>query len=164
MKGPAQHLNVEHVYAASWMGAALGCGTRKQCQQTDERFNRMEADLHNLYPALEEINKARGNFRFTIIPGEHHAPRPTCDFEVDKQKKIAEPRPIARGNVARSIFYMHAEYGLPVHPSMIPLLKQWHQGDPPSEHEKRRNDRIEQLQGTRNTFIDQPELVEDLPM
>ena len=44
-------LNVDHVYPASWMVAFLGCGSRKECRKTSERFNRMEADLHNLVPA-----------------------------------------------------------------------------------------------------------------
>ncbi len=49
-------LSVEHIYPASWMAEHLGCGSRKQCRQNSERFNYMEADLHNLYPALPSIN------------------------------------------------------------------------------------------------------------
>jgi len=69
----------------------------------------MEADLHNLYPALASINRARSNYVFGEIPGE---PREfgDCDFERDRDRRVAEPRPIAHGNVARAIFYMHAEW------------------------------------------------------
>jgi deoxyribonuclease-1 len=154
-------LNVEYIYPASWMGAFLGCGTRKQCRKNSERFNRMEADLHNLYPARADINRARSNFLFAMIEGEERE-FGDCDFERDTSTKVAEPRPITRGNVARVIFYMHSEYGLPVDTRMVDLLKQWNRTDPPSCHEMRRNNTIEELQGTRNRFIDHPRRVEDL--
>ncbi len=153
-------LNVEHIYAASWMTTFLGCGTREQCQATSERFNRMEADMHNLYPARADANRARSNYLFAIIEGE---PGPEdCDFERDTIRRVAEPRPITRGNIARAIFYMHKEYGLPIDTRMVNLLKAWNRADPVSCHEMRRNNTIEELQGTRNPFIDHPKRVEDL--
>lgn len=152
-------LNVEHVYAASWMAAHLGCGTRQQCRQTSARFNHMEADLHNLYPSLANINRARSNYLFANIPGEARE-FGECNFERSTANRVAEPRPVARGNAARSVFYMAEEYGLPIDPSMVDLLKQWNRNDPPSCHEFRRNNRIEELQGTRNRFIDHPRLVD----
>ncbi len=153
-------LNVEHIYAASWMVPLLGCGTREQCQETSERFNHMEADMHNLYPARADVNRARSNYLFAIIEGE---PGPEeCDFERNTTSRVAEPRPIARGNIARAIFYMHKEYGLPIDTRMVDLLKAWNRADPVSCHEMRRNNTIEELQGTRNPFIDHPKRVEDL--
>ncbi len=153
-------LNIEHIYAASWMAAFLGCGTREQCQATSERFNRMEADMHNLYPARADANRARSNYLFAIIEGE---PGPEeCDFERDTIRRVAEPRPRARGNIARAIFYMHKEYGLPIDTRMVDLLKAWNRADPVSCHEMRRNNTIEELQGTRNRFIDHPKRVENL--
>ncbi len=87
---------VEHIYPASWMAEHLGCGSRKQCRDNSERFNRMEADMHNLYPALASINQARSNYQFGMIEGEVKE-FGECDFERDTSDKIAEPRPIARG-------------------------------------------------------------------
>ena len=89
-------LNVEHLYAASWMGAHLGCGTRRQCRQTNARFNRMEADLHNLYPSLASVNRARSNYLFANIAGEVRE-FGQCDFERSTANRVAEPRPVARG-------------------------------------------------------------------
>ncbi len=154
-------LNVEHIYPASWMAAFLGCGTRKQCQKSSERFNRMEADLHNLYPSRADINRARSNFRFGMIEGEERE-FGECDFERDTSDKIAEPRPVTRGNIARAIFYMRDEYGIPIDHRDVELLKEWNRTDPPTEHEMRRNNVIEELQGTRNRFIDHPKWVEEL--
>jgi deoxyribonuclease-1 len=154
-------LNVEHVFPASWMAKHLGCGTRRECQKTSERFNRMEADLHNLYPALADINRARSNYQFAMIDGEERN-YGECDFEKDNESDTAEPRAIARGNLARSIFYMHVEYELPIPVDMIDLMMEWNRNDPPSCHEFRRNNRIEELQGTRNKFIDHPQWIEDL--
>ncbi len=119
----------------------------------------MEADLHNLYPSRADINRARSNFRFGMIEGEIRK-LGECDFERDGSAKIAEPRPITRGNIARAIFYMHKEYGLPVDSRDIDHLEQWNRDDPPNCNEMRRNNVIEELQGTRNRFIDHPKWVE----
>ncbi len=154
-------LDAEQIYPASWMAGYLGCGTPDHCRQTSERFNRMEADLHNLYAARTDITSARSNYLFGLIEGELRE-FGECDFERDTSSRFAEPRPIARGNIARSIFYMHAEYGLPIDTRMVDLLKEWNRADPPSCHEMRRNNIIEELQGTRNLFIDHPKRVDDL--
>lgn len=157
-------LNIEHVYAATWMAQHLQCGSPTQCRRHPThktRFNHMEADLHNLYPAMGGINSARSNHRFGIISGEARS-LVACDFEVDTSAKISEPRPGARDEIARAIFYMHKEYGLPVGPAMLADLKQCHQNDPPSTYEVWRNDTIERLQGTRNPFIDDPLLANNL--
>lgn len=152
-------LNVEHVYAASWMTQLLGCGSRKQCRHTSTRFNRMEADLHNLHPDLAVTNAARSDFRFAILPGERPTVRPTCDFEHDTPKRLAEPRLEVRGEIARSLLSMEFEYGAPLDPTMRALIVQWHHDDPPTDAERARNETIERLEGKRNPFIDQPSLV-----
>lgn len=144
-------VNIEHVYPASWMARELKCGTRAQCRARSPRFNRMEADLHNLYPALQAINDARGARRYGEIAGERWW-RPDCDFEVDGAS--VEPRPRARGNIARAMFYMQQEYGLPLYARHAALLRRWAEADPPNPHDRARNDRIERLQGNRNPFLD----------
>ncbi len=84
----------------------------------------------------------------------------SCDFE--RVNDLVEPRPQARGNVARAYFYMHKTYELPVPDAMKPLLLQWHKDDPVSEAERRRNKKIDELQGTRNAFVDNPTLADTL--
>ncbi|MFQ5801866.1 MAG: endonuclease [Candidatus Methylomirabilales bacterium] len=57
---------------------------------------------------------------------------------------------------------MDKEYGLPIDSSDVVLLKRWNRDDPQSCPEMRRDNIIEELQGTRNRFIDHPKWVEDL--
>lgn len=152
-------LNIEHVFPMGWVTNELDCGTRKQCRLNSKRFNLIEADLHNLYPSRRDINYARSAYRFGMLSGEARK-FGGCDFEVDERKRVAEPRPASRGEIARAMFYMKEEYGLTIFRRSGELLKKWHFQDQPGKHEKWRNDRIEKIQGTRNRFIDDPGLVD----
>jgi deoxyribonuclease I len=154
-------INIEHVFPMAWVTSALQCGRRKQCRETSERFNRIEADLHNLYPARTDINKARGAMSFGEIEGERRWDG-QCDFEVDERRRVVEPRPAARGEIARAMFYMRDTYGLVIFDRLGARLKEWHRRDPVSVHERQRNDAIEKIQGTRNKYIDDPGLVDGL--
>ncbi|BAZ93758.1 endonuclease I [Thiohalobacter thiocyanaticus] len=157
-------LNIEHVYAASWAAEAMGCSSRSACRNDPdegETFNHFEADLHNLFPTLGGVNSARGNLPFGRVPGEElHLL--ACDFEVDRDINLVEPRTEVRGDIARAIFYVHDAYDLPIPFEMKEMLVEWHRNDPPSTHEIWRNDTIARLQGTRNPYIDSPELADEL--
>ena len=83
-----------------------------------------------------------------------------CDFE--RYHDVAEPRLIARGNIARAIFHMHTQYGLPIAKGMFDELKRWNRLDSPSKQEMLRNNIIEKLQGNRTKFIDNPSLAEQI--
>lgn len=74
---------------------------------------------------------------------------------------MVEPRKAVRGDIARSLFYMHVEYELDLK-GMLPMLKRWHSADPPNAHERWRNNQIEKLEGIRNRFIDDRTLVDQL--
>lgn len=155
-----QGLNVEHVFPMSWATKALQCGSRKQCRVRSKMFNRIEADLNNLYPSRTDVNQDRSSFRFAIIKGEARAYGQHCDFEVDQRRRVVEPAPMVRGDIARSMFYMAYEYrdqGLQIFSKQAKLLASWHNADPPDDMERQRNDRIMQLQGNQNLFIAQPE-------
>jgi len=148
-------LNIEHVYPAAWMVDHFGCGSRKKCRRDPKnrvRFGRMEADLHNLFPVMAGFKSARSNKTFGIIPGEKHA-LGFCDFELDEHLDLVEPRPGARGIIARTILYMNSEYQLPVKPWLFDTIKQWHKDYPLSTWEIWRNEMIFKLQGNRNQFI-----------
>lgn len=151
---------IEQIYPVSWMLKHLNCNSRRQCRlDKKSRFTRMEADMHNLYPAWQETDVSRRDTRFGMIEGEDWR-YDKCDFE--RHLGITEPRALARGNIARSIFYMHSEYGVPIDKKMLAQLKLWNREDPPSKQEVLRNNIIEELQGNRNKYIDNPVLAEQI--
>lgn len=149
-------LNLEHVYPMAWVTRELDCGTRRECRRNNQHFNHIEADLHNLYPSRMDLNDERGNLPFGMVKGEQRR-FGECDFEIDARQRIIEPRPAARGEIARAMFYMADSYQLKIFNRQAKLLNRWHREDPPDAAEHRRNDLIEQLQGTRNPYIDEPE-------
>jgi deoxyribonuclease-1 len=148
-------LNAEHVYPMSWVTRELRCGTRNQCRERSPGFNRIEADLHNIYPARTDANQRRGSTPFGDVPGEEHAIA-GCDIEVDERSRVTEPRPAVRGEIARAMFYVQQTYGMPIYPRQGELLLRWHRADPPDAEERRRNEAIAKVQGRRNPFIDDP--------
>ena len=140
-KCPATWLSLKHAFPADWMADVFGCANRTECRQhpdaaTKERFNHAEGDLHNLLPALKNLNSARGKRLFSDLPGRETREVTigtktfTCDFQLEGN--FVEPRRIAKGNLARGILYMCAEYDFPVDPNMLETLKRWNRSDRPN--------------------------------
>ena len=143
---------IEHVYPTELMLKVAGCANRSECRDSgNPRFAKMEADMHNLYPVWQAMITFRAGRMFGMVTGEDWR---FDDCDIEWKDKVIEPRVLARGNVARAILYMRATYGVPVDPPELQLLRRWNAEDPPSEQEKERNDLIETVQGTRNSFID----------
>ena len=117
----------------------------------------MEADMHNMYPVIQDILMPGRKPVFGEVKGEHWKFN-DCDYE--RSGGMVEPRPVARGNVARALLYMHLKYGVEIDPATMKVIKHWNREDPPSKQEKIRNDRIEALQGQRNPYIDNPSLAD----
>jgi len=154
-------VNVEHVFPMSWVTRSLGCGKRKQCRATSDRFNEIEADLHNLYPSLTHVNKLRSSHAYAQLPGSRSQVK-NCHFEIDESRRLVEPNHRVKGEIARAMFYMAKHYqndGLKLFRRQGDLLLEWHQNDPVTEQEAKRNRIIESLQGNANPFIDKPDSV-----
>jgi deoxyribonuclease-1 len=152
-----QRLTVEHAYAADWIATHHGCPNRNECPIPAYGF--AEGDLHNLWPAIGAINSSRGDKTFGEIPGNKPTLPPSvadlkCDYErTTGADAIVEPRDAVKGEIARSLFYMHVEYGLDLK-GMLRMLKRWNVAHSPNAQERSRNNRIEQLEGTRiNSLI-----------
>jgi len=154
-------LMLEAIYSMEWVAKHLGCDSVASCRDKKPRFNSIEADLHNYYPVLLMTGRARNDYSFGEIPGEFREYY-ECDYETDGQDRLVEPRRSARGNIARALLYMHVEYKLPLSEKQLKWSKRWHNEDPASADEKRRNTVIENRQKTRNTFVDQPDSVNKL--
>ncbi len=145
----------EHVMPAYRFGHERPCwrqGGRDNCRRADVEFRAMEGDLHNLVPAIGELNGDRSHFDFSELDGE---PREygRCDFEVDTGRKLIEPRPEVRGDIARIYFYMAHTYGLTFTRGELDLFARWADEDPVDDWERERNRRIQQIQGNRNPYI-----------
>ena len=149
-----KNINVEHVFPMGWVMRELKCGDRKTCRRNSIRFNLIEADLHNLYPSKENINKDRSSYAFGIIKGERRQ-FGKCDFEIDRKKRRVEPREKVRGDIARAVLYMSEKYAIELFQRQQKLMLKWHRADPPDAEEKRRNGIIQVLQGNRNPLIDE---------
>ncbi|WP_397537136.1 endonuclease [Rummeliibacillus pycnus] len=149
--------NREHTWAKSHgdFGTSNGPGT----------------DIHNLRPADVQVNSARGNLDFdnggSAVNG--------CS-ECKRDSDSWEPPDDVKGDIARILFYMATRYEKgdrvdlelndrvnngtnPFHGKLSVLL-QWNEQDPVSKWEKQRNEKIYNIQGNRNPFIDHPEWVE----
>jgi deoxyribonuclease-1 len=154
--GPrANRIEWEHVVPAHQFGKALNCwqqGGRDQCGREDDLFQRMEADLFNLKPAIGEVNGDRANFAFALLPKvkpQHGA----CPIRIDFQRKLAEPRAEIRGDIARIYFYMSDKYGFELEKSQQQLFLAWHQADPVDDRERQLQQRIAQQMGHPNHFV-----------
>ncbi|MGG8497462.1 endonuclease [Tenacibaculum sp. TC6] len=139
--------NREHVYAKSLANPDLGT-------------TGPGADAHNLRPADSQRNSTRNNRKFAAGSGIASYITPEGYWYPGDEWK---------GDVARMIMYMYLRYGnqtLPINvgvgttvatdPNMIDVFLQWNAEDPVSDIEKQRNPVLEQMQGNRNPFIDNP--------
>ncbi|MCT6699455.1 endonuclease [Rheinheimera sp. 4Y26] len=154
--GPrASRIEWEHVVPAHHFGKSLSCwqqGGRDQCQQSDQQFRLMEADLFNLKPAIGEVNGDRANFAFALLPSQA-SQYGDCPFKVDFKRQLAEPRSEVRGDIARIYFYMADKYKLNLSKAQQQLLISWHQEDPVDDRELLINRRIAQHMGHPNYFV-----------
>jgi deoxyribonuclease-1 len=122
-----------------------GTSGRKYCIATNKKFKEAHNDLMNLVPAIGEINGDRSNYRFAMLQGE---PRNygSCDMEIDRKAKKAEPPAHVRGDIARVYFYMQEKYGLQLSKQTTRLMQIWHKQDPMDKVEQLKIDKIEQIQ------------------
>lgn len=174
-------INIEHVFPMAWVVKAFKCRDRRDCRSNSTKFNYVESDMHNLFPSRRDLNMLRGSHRFgsvnskidkavdkaldkaldKAIKGEIRL-LGSYDFKIDNKKRMIEPAPASQGEVARAMFHMSATYDLKIFKKQANTLAYWNKVDQPSKEEKRRNDIIEELQGTRNHFIDYPHEIDDL--
>ena len=59
------------------------------------------------------------------------------------------------------MLYLYDRYDIPLL-GTLEMYQRWHRDDPVDDEERRRNNVIEQVQGNRNPFIDEPDRAEAL--
>ena len=151
----ASRIEWEHIVPAWEFGHQRQCwqsGGRKNCTRSDELFNRMEGDLHNLVPAIGEVNGDRSNYRYSEWNG-----RPDqygqCRMLVDFKGRRAQPPAETRGAIARTYLYMQQQYRLGIAKQQLRLFEAWNRQYPASDWECERDHRINEVQGNRNPFV-----------
>lgn len=162
-KRRAKRIEWEHLVPVSWFGRHRPCwqyakhyriNPRAYCEQKDPIFKKMMNDLHNLVPAIGEVNKARGAYGFGTI--KSHTLYNGCELTIDTSSKKVDPKDNIKGIIARAHLYMAKHYGkqqFSLSPQQYEQYIKWHQLYPPSAWEKTWNQRIFKLQGTDNRFI-----------
>ena len=163
-KNRSERIEWEHIVPAWHFGHQLHCwqnGGRMSCRQKNSKFKQMEADMHNLVPAIGEINGDRSNFRYAMIEGEKRL-YGKVDMEIAFSKKKAEPRDSVHGDIARTYFYMRDRYGLRISKTQEKMLIAWNNLDPVDRWEKKKNQMVKELQGDENMYITNYHKIEQL--
>ena len=112
-----------------------------------------ENDIMMLRPTSTSENSSRGNTAYGQSSGYYH-PNSESDGEYD-----------LRGDVARIFLYVYVRWGNQSHAwgksgvmESVTVLLDWMEADPVDTWELGRNDSVESITGTRNVFVDYPEL------
>jgi len=133
----------------------------------------MDGDAFNLHPADASVNITRSNYDFdecSSLPGATNIAEALAYYTSTQ----FEPQDAAKGEVARTLFYMAVRYegtdgelnlemidqvGNYPNPKFgkLSTLLQWNNDFPPTANERRRNERVYEAQRNRNPFIDHPE-------
>lgn len=134
---------------------------RKCAEKVSPEYRLMQADMYNLYPAIGAVNALRSNFNYAMLAGEPST-FGTCEMKIADRK--AEPPVRARGQIARTYFYMQDAYGPRYHMSrqQDQLMQAWDRQYPVDKWECTRAKRIEALQGNENKFVKGPCIVNAL--
>lgn len=152
----AKRIEWEHVVPAWVLGHQLKCwqqGGRAHCRDTNAQFRQMEADMHNLVPAIGELNGDRSNLPYGMVKGEPRAYGASVNMEIDFKTRTAEPPDQVYGDIARINFYMHERYHLSLSSQQRQLFTAWNNLDPVDAWEQQRNELIRQAQGNDNPYV-----------
>jgi len=152
----ASRIEWEHVLPAYWFGHQRQCwqtGGRKYCERHDKTFKIIESDLHNLTPAIGEVNGDRSNFRYSQWNSYRGAYYGKCKMKVDFKTKQAQPPVRARGQIARIYLYMHQKYNLKLSTAQRKLMNAWNKTYPVTTWECQKDQKVAKIQGNHNPFV-----------
>lgn len=127
---------------------------RKCAAKASREYRRMEADMHNLFPAIGSVNATRGNRQYAELPG---VPVSFGSCRAKVEGKYFEPPDAAKGAVARAALYMENQYPrYRISSRQKKLFQVWSSKYPVDAWECLRAWRIEKLQGNENVFVSKP--------
>ncbi len=161
-------LEWEHVVPAENFGRALKvwinddprctveADRNRDCaRKISHEFNQMEADMHNIFPAIGSVNAMRSYYNFVAFADDSEVQTFLgCDIKIGRKKAV--PPKHARGMIARAYLYMedqYKEYGYNMSGTQRKLMQAWNKTYPVNHWECIRDYRIERVQGNHNKFI-----------
>jgi len=124
---------------------------RRCCEKLNKKYRIMQADIHNLFPAVGELNGDRSNFRFDFEEasvGQYGE----CKFDVLFKERRAKVKKELRGVIARDYLYFNQYYGMKLSKQEMKKYKAWNKQYPATIWEIERNKRITKVQGNSNSF------------
>lgn len=173
--GEGNGWNKEHSFPNSWFSP------------TSSTSNFPGADLFHLYPTDMDVNSLRGNYPYGVVATATKITANGSKLGSSSisfpgySGPVFEPIDAYKGDLARSTLYMVTRYqaDIPtwetyqaggnvvmdgktwpsIEPSYLQMLISWHNADPVSAKELKRNDDVFGFQHNRNPFIDHPEYV-----
>ena len=166
----ANSIEWEHVVPAENFGRSRACWHKREqfpecrksngklrsgrqcCNKVDPEFKAVAGNLHNLAPAIGEVNGNRSNYRFAQLPFEAYQ-YGQCQAKVDFKGRKFEPRDEVKGDVARVNFYFDSKGYIKLSKSQRQLFNAWNKQDPVSEYECTIHERKAKLQGEVNPFV-----------
>lgn len=124
------------------------------------------SNLHGLFPTDTQINGVRGNYPFgepQVIEWQGGESGTESKLGLDANgKRVFQPPPKQRGNIARAVFWIATAYELQLAHDEEAVLKRWNDEDPVDPEELARNRDIALEQGDLNPFVLNPDLVDNV--
>ncbi|BEG57278.1 endonuclease [Helicobacter sp. NHP21005] len=131
----------EHIMPAENFGKHLACwrqGGRKACEK-DPTFEKMEADMFNLVPAIGEVNGDRNNYRYAQAPKNMVFNQyGNCKVYTDFKEKRFYPADYSKGWITWAYLHMSQTYGINLSKAEKQLMEAWDKMYPPSKWEMER--------------------------
>lgn len=115
-------------------------------------------DLHHLFPVIPEAKVARLNLHYGDVRVPVWERGGSRSGPGSRVKPVFEVRPEHRGDVARAMFYVATMYEMDIPGEEEQVLRKWHRQDSVDKAERSRNARVQELQKSRNPFVDHPGL------
>lgn len=153
---PNDRIHIERVYPQRTLLDHFGCDSARSCEMNAD-YLVVWNDLHQMFPITSSTSRLRRGT--SIDEARLDEPNHDCGFKTTFQ--TFEPSDHAKGDVARALLYLHDTYKVPL-ASRLDLLQEWNKLDPPDELEQLRNQRIADIQGKSNPFIDNPKLADQV--
>lgn len=135
------------------------------CELLDKDFSKMMTDLHNIVPEIQNLKREIRDYRISGLKHDNqfgdfylqNNPEQFkchgCKMFLSKDYQLIEPADELKGMVARAHLYMASAYPLKLSQYQKKMFSQWNSKYPPTDWERKWNDRIKEIQGTDNYFI-----------